>query len=241
MIISATTSKGGAGKTTLMTNLAVFFAEQGLNVFVLDMDPQHSIVKWGSLRPDNGAQYDIGIYGVPPDGDDDQLSQEELAQLINHLYDQHDVLLIDVPGVDDYRLRTAMAVCDVALIPVEVGGFNLFAAQEVVEVMAELITVRTEPLLGAVVLNRTDRSGTNCLITRTHRKQLLGRLEEIQEEYGVHIPIMERGLSQLNNFGWAASNGLGVLEYDPGDKSAHIVTELGREVISLCQQFAQGE
>lgn len=237
MIISATTSKGGAGKTTLMTNLAVFFAEQGLNTFILDMDPQHSIVEWGSLRPDNGALYDIGIYGVPRDGDEDQLSQEELATLIDHLYDQHDVLLIDVPGVDDYRLRTAMAVSDVALIPVEVGGFNIFAAQNVVEVMAEIITVRQQPLISAVVLNRIDRSGESCLVTRTHKKQLLARLDEIQEEYGVHIPILERGLIQLNNFSWAAANGLGVLEYDANNKSAWYVTQLGREVIELCQQF----
>jgi chromosome partitioning protein len=44
--------KGGAGKTTLSTNLAGYFAQQGEEVYLWDLDKQKSSLHWLSLRPD---------------------------------------------------------------------------------------------------------------------------------------------------------------------------------------------
>lgn len=44
--------KGGAGKTTLSTNLAGYFANQGEDVYLWDLDKQKSALHWLSLRPD---------------------------------------------------------------------------------------------------------------------------------------------------------------------------------------------
>jgi chromosome partitioning protein len=46
------THEGGCGKSTLAACLAVAAQEAGEHVFVLDLDPKKSIVRWGSKRHD---------------------------------------------------------------------------------------------------------------------------------------------------------------------------------------------
>ena len=43
-------SKGGAGKTTLATNLAAYFALDGKRTVLVDADPQHSSTRWAERR-----------------------------------------------------------------------------------------------------------------------------------------------------------------------------------------------
>jgi chromosome partitioning protein len=43
-------SKGGSGKTTLTTNLASYFAAQGVPTAVMDFDPQGSSLNWLRMR-----------------------------------------------------------------------------------------------------------------------------------------------------------------------------------------------
>lgn len=43
-------SKGGAGKTTLATNLAAHFALEGKRTVMVDADRQHSATRWGEKR-----------------------------------------------------------------------------------------------------------------------------------------------------------------------------------------------
>ena len=49
-VIAFVTQKGGSGKSTLASSLAVAAMEAGERVFIIDMDPQRSLVKWSKLR-----------------------------------------------------------------------------------------------------------------------------------------------------------------------------------------------
>ncbi len=46
-------SKGGAGKTTLSTNLASYYANQKFRTAIMDCDPQGSSMHWLRQRPTN--------------------------------------------------------------------------------------------------------------------------------------------------------------------------------------------
>ncbi len=69
--ITVLNSKGGCGKSTIATNLAVYFALEGAQVVLADFDPQRSCLDWLETRPASCAPitgvaaYDDGLRGVP--------------------------------------------------------------------------------------------------------------------------------------------------------------------------------
>src|SRR5260370_18487109 len=67
MVLNA---KGGCGKSTLATNIAVFFSREGHQVYIADYDPQRSSLDWLAQRPadlpaiSGVAAYDEGLRNV---------------------------------------------------------------------------------------------------------------------------------------------------------------------------------
>ena len=68
MVLNA---KGGCGKSTLATNIAVFFARDGHQVCIADYDPQRSSLDWLAQRPadlpaiSGAAAFEDGLRNVP--------------------------------------------------------------------------------------------------------------------------------------------------------------------------------
>ena len=71
MILAVTNQKGGTGKSTLATNLAVCFARTGAAVLLVDADPQHSALDWCADRP---AQVPLIHSVVPADASNVRMS-----------------------------------------------------------------------------------------------------------------------------------------------------------------------
>ncbi len=72
MVLNA---KGGCGKSTLATNIASYFANEGASVALADYDPQRSGLDWLDRRPENRAKivgvagFDGGLRHVPRTAD----------------------------------------------------------------------------------------------------------------------------------------------------------------------------
>ena len=49
--ILVTNSKGGCGKSTIATNLAAYYADEGYATVLADYDPQGSALSWLHERP----------------------------------------------------------------------------------------------------------------------------------------------------------------------------------------------
>ena len=63
-ILVVAVQKGGAGKTTLASSLAVAAGEEGEKVAALDLDPQGSLAGWGDLRADDAVAVIAGALGI---------------------------------------------------------------------------------------------------------------------------------------------------------------------------------
>jgi chromosome partitioning protein len=93
MVLNA---KGGCGKSTLATNIAAFFANEGASVALADYDPQRSSLDWLDRRPGHRpaiagvAAYEDGLRHVPRTADivvSDAPARshgKELTELVRH-------------------------------------------------------------------------------------------------------------------------------------------------------------
>lgn len=72
MVLNA---KGGCGKSTIATNIASYFADEGYSVALADYDPQRSSLDWLERRPDSRpaiagvAAFDGGLKHAPRTAD----------------------------------------------------------------------------------------------------------------------------------------------------------------------------
>jgi len=100
--------KGGTGKSTLTTNLAVAFQSQGNSVIIIDADvAQPNTSYWAARREESDLP---AITVVRKDGD--------LRHTLKELNQSYDHVLVDPVGHAGEELKSALEVADLLLTPV---------------------------------------------------------------------------------------------------------------------------
>ena len=113
--IAIVSRKGGAGKTTLATHLAVAAEVAGLRAALFDLDPQASAALWADHR---GEPFPAVVPAQAP----------RLAGLLAQARDGGaDLVLIDTPPEADGIASAAAAVADLTLIPCRPSALDLDA------------------------------------------------------------------------------------------------------------------
>jgi|SRR5690554_441749 len=120
MIYSVISQKGGAGKTTIATNLAVQAVRDGFSVCLIDLDPQATSSVWHSARDSDDITLEVCH---PP----------MLSRLVSRL--EHDVIIIDTPPHNDAAAGAAAQAADVCIIPIRPSAFDLAAIQDTVDLI----------------------------------------------------------------------------------------------------------
>jgi chromosome partitioning protein len=139
--ILVASSKGGAGKTTLATQLAGHFAVAGKATVLVDADPQRSATRWCERR----AGLETAV--LPLDGH----RRDYRRQLPK---DAARVLIDSPAGAMADDLEPFLDAADAVLVPVLPSAIDLEATVPFLDALARVARVRKGKLPVALVANR---------------------------------------------------------------------------------------
>ena len=119
-VITLASTKGGTGKTTISSALAVRAAEESKRVALLDLDPQESLASWWTRR---GRTKNPKLFEV-------DATTEAVELLISEGWEW---VFVDTAPAKIELIEPGIAVADFVLIPVRPSAFDIEQAAICVE------------------------------------------------------------------------------------------------------------
>jgi len=216
MIIVSGGTKGGCGKTTLATNLAIMRAQSGREVLLIDADDQETATDFTIVRTERLGS--SGYTSIKLTGPAVRSETMKLAK-------KYDDVVIDVGGRDTTSQRAALSIAHVLLVPFVPRSFDVWTLEKVAELVKEIKTINPE-LKAWTFINRADPAGND-------NEEAAEVLQDTEELTYINAPLGAR-----KAFGKAAAQGLAVTELKPQDDKA--VAELETLFQIVFSEEAQG-
>jgi chromosome partitioning protein len=205
VIITVAHQKGGVGKSTVATNLAV-----EMELPVIDLDSQHSCYLFSLLRErEHGKQ--LSVY--TPE------TVDELEKVLKELDGRN--LIIDSGGYDNDLNRYALLVSDLVITPVAPSQIEVFGLLKFAEIVREALKINPSLKVYVLINNADPRS------SRENRE--LERFIENEENFN----LFKTKLYRRADYRRAYAEGLSVCEYNPGGKACREVGALVSELNTL--------
>jgi len=211
MIIGFLNEKGGVGKTTLVTNLGRAFQRRGRKVLLVDSDPQGSLRDWLAMAGEN--------HDFPP-----MIAMDKPAMMkdLKSVAGQYDLVLVDGCPKSMQMMAATITVADLIVIPVQPSGFDLWAANSVVEMVKQRQEVTDGKPKAAFVLTRKISNTKLAVEAETALADLA-------------LPILKSGTTQKIAYAVAASNGKSVFDTESAAAAVKEIEAIATEIEEFCE------
>ena len=151
MIVTVGNTKGGAGKSTIALQVALFRAIAGRDVWLVDGDRQGTAQTAVAIRAQAGrepglacAQYTDGA---------------TLRVQVQRQAPKYDDVVIDAGGRDSSALRAALILSNILLVPIQPRSVDVWAVADIAGLVADAQGVR-DGLRAYAFLNCADPPGS---------------------------------------------------------------------------------
>ncbi len=177
-VITLSSPKGGAGKTTAATLLATELAERGARVTIIDADPNKNVVDWSHLP---GLPANVTVIG--------DVSEETIVDIIEDAASKTPFVVVDLEGTASLMVSYAISMSDFVVIPLQ--GSQLDAKQAARQM--KLIKAQ-ERIAGRVIPFAVLFTRSNPAIQPKTQRHIEERFLELQ------VPIMATRLYDREPF-----------------------------------------
>ena len=134
-------SKGGAGKTTIATNLAAHYAVDGRNTVLVDADRQGSSQRWAEKRAEMPNAV-LGLSGLRRDW-------------AKHIPEDAERVIVDsAAGIRSAEVGEYLDEVDAVIVPILPSAIDLEAAEPFLAEVAALSPIKRGKVPVALVANR---------------------------------------------------------------------------------------
>ena len=184
-IITVFNQKGGCAKTMTSIQLAGTFGSRGLNVFLIDMDPQNTSALW-ALNADPDTPFPATVMSFAP-------LKEHFVEKVPAIAEKNDLIIIDCPPSLDSQVPWAALtmLADFAIIPVMPVLDNVWASRQAEDLLIKARQSRAAKgfpdLPGAFLLSAVKRGK----VYETCAEELRKKAE---------LPILNSSIGNLNAF-----------------------------------------
>jgi chromosome partitioning protein len=244
-VIALANQKGGVAKTTTTLNLGVAFAEQGLRVLLIDLDPQGNLTMSQGLNPDTiersmfdvlvnrmpieqvieTREVDIAVSSIDLAGADMALSSQigrerALEKAIRSMKQHYDYILIDTPPSLGLLTINAFVAATGVIVPVQTEYLSLRGLAQLENTLA-MVRENLNPGVGIVGIVPTmyDRRLTHSREADEILRESFGKL------------VYNTRIRKSVRFAEAPVKGTSVLAYEPGGEAAALYRDLAKEVL----------
>ena len=245
-VIAFANQKGGVAKTTTTLNLGVAFAEQGMKVLLVDLDPQGNLTMSQGLNPDSieRSMFDVLVHRVPIQevihqqevdlavssidlaGAELALSsmigrERALEKALAPVKENYNYILIDTPPSLGLLTINALVASDGVIVPVQCEYLSLrglVQLENTLSMIRENLNpeVEIQGILPTMFDNRT-----------LHSREAV---EILQENFG--DLVFGTRIRKTIRYAEAPVKGSSVLKYDPSGSAAEAYRDLAKEVLN---------
>jgi chromosome partitioning protein len=235
--ISVLSQKGGTGKTTTVRTLADVFRRVGLDVLVVDMDPQGNLSDYYDVPADASPTVADVLSGTAKAADaihdgilpaNIGLASAELVlagkmgreltlkRALRDLRRRYDLILIDSPPALGLLTVNALVAADHALISTEAEYFSLQGVEQALEVFEQARDALNPELdwIG-VALNIADMRLVHAREAQTQLKERFGD------------KLFDTPIRRSVRYAESSERGVSILDYAP---------ELGADYVGLADE-----